>query len=97
MVEHWTHNPKVTDSNSVPATNFKKIIMNLYQVTSELDFDYDMYDGMIIAAKTKKRAVEIAFEKGLYNQCSTKSTDLIGKAHNSIKEEKVMLASYNAG
>lgn len=97
MVEHWTHNPKVTDSNSVPATNFKKIIMNLYQVFSELDIDYDMYDGMIIAAKSKKRAVEIAFESGLRNQCSIKSTDLIGNAHSSIKEEKVLLASFNAG
>ena len=71
--------------------------MKLYQVFSELDFDYDTYDGMIIAAKTKKRAVQIAQENGLANSCSVNSTKLIGRAKGSIRKEQVMLASYNAG
>jgi len=66
--------------------------MNLYLIEDLETSEYDTYDLLVIAAKTRSGAIKLAHTRlAVINNVTH-----IGVS-NSIKKEKIILSSFNAG
>ena len=69
--------------------------MKLYLITTNDNVDYDEYDAIVVCAKSKKRAIEIAIND-CHNFSTNVTTECLGTANKKQKEGNI-LASFNAG
>jgi len=69
--------------------------MKIYLIKTS-DCSYDGYDGIVVVAKDKKRAIEMAIDKCHNFHIGIElKTSFIGESPD--KTESVILSSYNAG
>ena len=66
--------------------------MNLYLIEDLETSEYDTYDSLVIAAKTRLNAIKLAHTRLIVISNVTH----IGVS-KSIKQEKIILSSFNAG
>lgn len=71
--------------------------MNIYHLGSMIKVDYDMYDSVVVVARNKKQAVEVAKTIGEGGQWHKDKLSKEGKYTGNHTEPFILITSFNAG
>lgn len=71
--------------------------MKIYLVKSMLEIGYDMYDSIVVVAKHKKDALNVANRIGIKGQWTRDSLEYVGDYVGDENEGFILHTSYQGG